>query len=371
MELVNGTIGPAAWTLGFQADGRELLVVAIKATYKIPQGDEDPTLAREQAPLTQADEFTGEPGLSATRYESDYAHRKPLCDVLLNGSAFAPHGEPVSKVRVGLQIGPIRKRFDVIGNRFWDKILLLLWPSLPARFVKLPISYDQAYGGTDRSEKKPDKVKTYLPNPVGVGYYPLTGKKALVGKPLPNTCEPGRVATSRKGRYRPMAFGPIGRNHKARLPFAGTYDKAWLQNRAPFWPDDFDYRYFQCAPPEQQMAHLVGGEEVILENLAPEGLKRFRIPNTTMPVIFLPHRGKEQRINAACDTLVIEPDQGRFMLTWRADFPLRRNMFELRQIIVGDMPRSWYRARREERTGKRHYANLEELIRAKGGSKTG
>ncbi len=369
MELINGTNGPAAWTLGFQADGRELLIVVVKATYKIPQTNEEPTLTEKQVPLIQADEFTGEPGLSATRYESDYAHRKPFCNVLLNGSAYAPRGEPVTAIRVGLEIGPVRKRFNVIGNRFWDKVLFLLRPSSPDRFARLPISYDRAYGGTDRSENKPGKVKTYLLNPVGIGYYPLTGKKALLGKALPNTCELGRVATSRKGRYSPMAFGSIGRNHTARLRFAGTYDKAWLQNRAPFWPDDFDYRYFQCAPPEQQMPHLVGGEEVTLENLMPEGMKRFRIPQTLMPVTFLPHRAPEQRVHAACDTLLIEPDEGRFMLTWRTVFPLRRNMFELRQVIVGEIPRSWYRARRELRTSKRHYASLEELIQAKRATK--
>jgi hypothetical protein len=162
-----------------------------------------------------------------------------------------------------------------------------------------------------------------------------------------------------------MAFGSVSRNFKLRIPYAGTYDKAWLQSRAPFWPKDFDYRYFQSAPPEQQIAYLAGGEEVVLENLTPAGLKRFRIPRTSMPVRFLPHRGKEHRVNAVCDTLVIEPDASRFMLTWRAEFRLRRNIFELKQIVVGGTPHS---KRRGQITGKRHYANLEELIRAKRGS---
>jgi hypothetical protein len=166
-----------------------------------------------------------------------------------------------------------------------------------------------------------------------------------------------------------MALGAIGRNHKARLRYAGTYDKEWIQNRSPFWPKDFDYRYFQCAPPDQQMPHLVGGEEIKLENLSPEGSKRFRVPNTELPVVFIAHRGMDQRVKAVCDTLVIEPDEKRFMLSWRVAFPLRRNMFELKQIIVGEMPRSCYRAQREQRTGKKHYASLEELIQSKRGPK--
>lgn len=365
MDLVNETGLDAAWTLGFQPDGRELLVVAVKASYRIPQEREEPSLTEKQVPLTQADEFTGEPGSSATRYESDYAHHKPFCDVLLIGSAYAPRGKPTTKVTVGLTLGPIRKRFHVIGDRFWDRILFLTAPTPPAQFVRLSFSYNQAYGGTDKSENKPDKVKTYLENPVGVGYYPLTSGRNLAGKPLPNSYEIGHPATSRKGKYRPMAFGPVSRNFKFRIRYAGTYDKAWLEDRAPFWPEDFDHRYFQAAPPDQQAPYLAGGEEVVLHNLTPEGTTFFRIPRRSMPIIFLPHHGREERVSASCDTLVIEPDERRFTLTWRAAFGLRRNMFELKEIIVGDMPRSWHRARREEISGKPHYANLEEAILAK------
>ena len=84
MDFVNETKVEAGWTLGFEPDGRELLVVAIKATFKIPKFGDEPELAENQVPLTAADEFTGEPGYSATLYETDYAHRKPFCDVLLN-----------------------------------------------------------------------------------------------------------------------------------------------------------------------------------------------------------------------------------------------------------------------------------------------
>src|SRR5580658_4763240 len=98
MQLINETELKAGWTLGFQKDGREILVVAVKGTFDIPEHGEEANLSREQVPLTESDEFTGEPGLSATVYESDYAHRKTFCDVLLNGSAHAPNGEPSEKV---------------------------------------------------------------------------------------------------------------------------------------------------------------------------------------------------------------------------------------------------------------------------------
>src|SRR5215475_4010168 len=105
MELLNATGMPAGYTLGMQPDGRELLVVAIKGTFTIPQNGEAPRLAAAQVPLFEADIFTGEPGFSAPLYESDYAPHKLRCDVLLNGSAYAPGGKPTQRVWVSLQVG--------------------------------------------------------------------------------------------------------------------------------------------------------------------------------------------------------------------------------------------------------------------------
>jgi hypothetical protein len=160
-----------------------------------------------------------------------------------------------------------------------------------------------------------------------------------------------------------MSFSPIGRNFKSRLLFAGTYDQKWLDERVPFFPDDFDYRYFQSAPVDQQMPYPTGGEEVRLENLASSGIKRFRLPKMPMPVLFVPHHGEARQHDAVIDTVLIEPNKNRLMLTWRVSVPLRRNCFELRQVIVGKTIRTH---RREMRwTTKIHYTNLEELIQAK------
>ena len=290
-------------------------------------------------PLTEADEFTGEPGYSATLYETDYAHRKPYCDVLLNGSAYAPRGKTTNRVLVSLQVGKMKKSFSVVGDRVWDRILLKTTPTLPVDFVRKKISYDVAYGGTDKDKKYPDKVKTYLKNPIGVGYYPISNGKNLVGKPLPNTAEIGKLVKSKKGNYTPMSFGPIGRNFASRVVYAGTYDQKWLDNVAPFWPDDFDYRYFQAAPQDQQIPYPKGGEPVILQNLSSEGLTKFQIPRVSTPVIFIPYRGEDIIKEGMIDTVLIEPDCKRFCLTWRVSLPLRKNCFELKQVITGDMPR--------------------------------
>src|SRR5262245_51324381 len=126
MELINATRMQAGYTMAMQPDGRELLVVAVKGTYLIPDTpDKEPELAEEQVPLVHTDVFTGEPGFSAPLYEIDYAPRKPRCDVLLNGSAYAPGGKPTTRVNVSLRVATMIKSFDVVGNRVWQRGLVL------------------------------------------------------------------------------------------------------------------------------------------------------------------------------------------------------------------------------------------------------
>jgi len=365
MEFVNETKVQAGWTLGFDRDGRELLVIASKATYVLASMGKEPELADEQAKLVLADEFAGEPGLSATLCETDYALRKLNCDVVLNGSAYAPAGRPTASVDVSLRVGSMQKSFFVFGDRYWQDFILP--PSGPEPFIQTQVSYDRAYGGADASRDDPKNVATYPENPIGIGYHPLSRRSELVGKLLPNTSERRDPVTDVKGKFRPMSFGPVGRNFFPRYKHAGTYDQTWLDNEAPFWPIDFSYAYFQCAPEDQQVPYLQGGEQVELRNLTPDGYRSFCVPNGKIPVTCVPHRGEDIVTEAVCDTFLLEPDADRFCLTWRATIPLRRNLFELKRAVVGDMPHSWRSKRRAERTGKVYYASLAAAVAARGG----
>jgi hypothetical protein len=362
MNLLNATNMQAGYTMGMQTDGREFIVVAVKGTFLIPMHGEDAQLSDEQVPLVEADVSTGEPGYSATLYESDYALRKPRCDVLLNGSAYAPNGKPATKVPVSLKVGSLSKTFHVVGNRFWKKGSLSISASRPEPFMVMPISYDRAYGGTDNTHEKPVSHKAYMLNPIGVGFHSNLKKEFIHGKPLPNTEEPNKPVKEPSGTYRPMAFGVIGRGWEPRHKFAGTYDRNWIDNIFPFLPPDFDDAYFQSAPSDQQIGHLQGGEPIELGNLTPQGQTRFSIPKVTVPVVFFLKKGEPQKTRAVSDTLVLEPDSNRFMITWRASIPLKKNMFEVEQVLAGEMPKGWWRARE---TGKTYYRSLKELAIAK------
>jgi hypothetical protein len=362
MELLNATKMQAGYTMGMQPDGRELLVVVVKGTFGIPKGAEEPKLAEEQFPLVEADTFTGEPGLSAPIYESDYNPVKPRCDVLLRGSAYAPYGMPAERVSVSLRVGHMRKQFDVVGNRVWRSDIFGATATEPEPFTVMPISYDLAFGGVDNLNSDPSKHEAYVSNPIGRGFYPKSKTEQIDGKPLPNTEEPGKPIVSPKGSYTPMGFGPIGRAWQPRPKYAGTYDQNWIDEVFPFLPADFDERYYQCAPLDQQIDYLRGDEEVMLLNLTPEGQTAFRLPRLEVPVTFYLRNYEEKEVDAVGDTLIIEPDLGRFMILWRASLPLRKNMFEVAQIVVGRMPRGWYRARE---LGKTYYPSLKAMVDAR------
>lgn len=360
MDLLNSTGMQAAYTQGTDKDGRDSLVVVVKGTFRIPLDGGEPVPADVQKPLIMADTFTGEPGFSAPVYEADFAPVKPRCDVLLVGSAHAPNGQAVTHLPVGLKVGSLVKSFTIVGDREWTLGGLQVSPGKPRPFVKMPISYDRAYGGTDNVHEDPAQHSAFMANPIGRGY-----RRHLIqieGLPVPNTEEVNKPITSPKGDYRPMSFGVIGRNWLPRYPLAGTYDQNWIDNIFPFLPPDFDNGYFQAAPPDQQLPYLTGGEEVVLANLAPQERLYFKLPKLDMPIVFFYKKGGRHETSGVIDTLVLEPDAGIFTICWRASLPLKRNMFEISQVLTGKMSPAWWRARE---LGKTYYPSLAALSKSK------
>lgn len=351
MEIINATRMVAGFNMAQAPDGREMLVVVVKGTFRLPAPDEPVgsfSLHDEQLPLAMADTFTGEPGYSAPVYEADFAPRKPRCDILLLGSAHAPRGSPAARVEVGVRVGTWQKTMAVVGPRRWERGLSGLSVTPPEAFVCQPISYDVAFGGTDRRHEDPSQHSSFMPNPVGRGFHRHAGAAWTEGTQLPATEEVDNPVRGPGDAYRPMAFGPVGRGWEPRLQLAGTYDEAWLANTFPFLPSDFDPRYFQAAPTDQQLpvaAFEAGPVEVMLANLTPEGLTRFTIPHLVAPVVVFPRRGEREDFTATLDTVVIEPDAGRFSLAWRMVRPLKKNIFEISQVLVGRQGRAWWQRR--------------------------
>jgi len=343
MELINSTRLVAGFTMGLEPSGRELLVVVVKGTFQIPTNGEPVRLADEQVPLVMADTFTGEPGLSAPAYEVDFAPRKHHCDVLLNGSACAPGGRPAARVEVGVRVNGMSKSFAVVGDRVWRAGASGIGASTPLPFTAMPISYDRAFGGVDNKDEDPARHAAFMPNPIGRGFHKDLRANWVDGTPVPNTEETNRaVVMPNDQKYRPMAFGPVGRGWDPRYRLAGTYDDKWLEDHFPFLPPDFDEGYYQAAPSDQQISHPQGGEEIVLVNLTPAGRVAFALPAFDAPIHYFPKKGEREDGRLVLDTIVLEPDLGRFQLTWRATRPLKKNMFEVAQTMVGRRSLAWW-----------------------------
>jgi len=361
MELINGTRMEAGYTLGLEPSGRESLVVVAKGTFNIPENGESITLASEQVPLTVADVFDGDPAVSAPVREIDFAPTKRRCDVLVAGSAYAPGGRPTARVTVGLRVGEMAKSFVVVGDRQWRSGISGVRPGAPETFTVMPISYDRAFGGIDDKHDDPAHHVTFRRNPVGRGFH--TNLRDIDGSPMPNSEELSRAVEQPNGSYAPMGLGPVGRNWEPRWQYAGTYDQQWLDEHFPFLPPDFDDRYFQASPEDQQIAVPRGETEVILQNLTPDGMRRFRMPAFDAPVHFFPRHGDREEGAMLLDTIVVESDLMRLTLTWRATRELRRDIFEMSTVLVGHKSRGWWRARD---SGKAYYSSLAELVKFAG-----
>ena len=352
MQIWNQTGFVHQFTMGMDKAAHEYLVVVVKGTFDFPESPGGPVRrSAEQVPLVMADTHTGEPGYSATLWETDFAFRKPRCDVVANGCAYAPGGRPAERVPVGIKLGAWSKIFEVVGHREWRARGPLFAATAPQPFLRQPFSYDTAWGGTDRLDPDDKLPGSYPLNPVGTGWARTRNQHLVPGLRLPNTQAAGEEIHSPFGEYRPMSFGPVGRGWPGRIEYGGTYDQNWIDNVAPFLPVDFDERYFQMAPPDQQIEPPRGGEEVQFANLTPQGRESFRLPRTSLPLTIFNGREKVLEKEVLPDTVLFDPENRRFSLVWRIQQRIRRTILDFSECWIGPPTQSMLRARE---TGRRY-----------------
>jgi hypothetical protein len=85
--------------------------------------------------------------------------------------------------------------------------------------------------------------------------------------------------------------------------------------------------------------------EVVLSGFTPDGERRFMLPHFEAPVHIFPKRGDREDLVASLDTIVFEPDAERFTMSWRVARPLKKNMHEIAQVLVGQEGRLWWQQR--------------------------
>ena len=308
--------------------GAEVWLVAVKCTFDIlPDGSTQ--VSGEQPPPVLVPEHHGEPGRSSLKFESDLVRTKVATDIVVVGHAVAPEGRPVTRMDVGFRVGPVQKVLRVTGDRRWG----LTGPGAPESFLTMPLLYERAFGGVDPKSERPDR-DFYWPNPVGTGF--AVSSDNLADTPLPNIEYPDQMLSGRGGRPRPAGFGPVACHWQPRVAFAGTYDDAWMKERQPLVPDDFDDRFFQCVPQDQQASgFLRGGEDVVVRGMTPSGDLRLRLPRVLLGFDTRFYDGsREHHEELHLHTVILDMDTPRVSLVWHSALPCHFKVQKLERTIV-------------------------------------
>ena len=126
-------------------------------------------------PVNVRGEYWGDPEMSSYKYEPETAFIKPATDIVLIGHAYAPKPR-VTEVDVSLRVGPMEKVVRVVGDRYWVKRFGMTFKTKPEPFERMPLIYERAFGGWDRSHPNPEKHSFEPRNPVGTGFRAKRGK---------------------------------------------------------------------------------------------------------------------------------------------------------------------------------------------------
>lgn len=287
-------------------------LVAVRATFEVDlQGRLH--LADEQLAPILAPEHLGEPGDSSLLYDSDLLDRKPACDIIVLGSAHAPHGKAAASVPVVLRVGPLEKQLVVHGERVYYEGLTGLSTTKPLPFISRPIQYELAFGGRDCSHADATRHRIDERNPVGRGF----GKtSAALANAAAHAIEYPSGDPARRG---PAGFGAIDRGWLPRRKFAGTYDAKWVDHKKPLLPDDYRTEFAMGAPADQRLpGPLVGGERVGLLNMSPQGALVFELPRIALVLTSRFARAKRPHDVPLLATLLLEPEHRRVSMVWQS-----------------------------------------------------
>jgi hypothetical protein len=299
-----------------EEEGRPICAAVVKGTFVI-EGGGRVRLADAQIPINLAGKYWGVPGQSSYRYEPETAFVKLATDVVLVGAAHAPR-PGANAVDVHLQVGPLRKVVRVFGDRYWSRGLAGVSMTSAQPFERIPLTYENAYGGWDRTGADAARHSFEPRNPVGNGF--AAKNSFQEGMKLPNLEDPAALIQSHQDTPVPAGFGFISPQWQPRSSHAGTYDKSWRQQRMPLLPRDFNRRFFSAASPGLVATdYLLGNESVAVANASPEGMLAFTLPGVPPPQcdIEIRRRGTESP-PARLDTVIVDLDARLVLMIWRS-----------------------------------------------------
>jgi uncharacterized protein YjbI with pentapeptide repeats len=246
-------------------------------------------------------------------YGSDWVPYKPYGEFMAVGTAYCPPDKSGDPFQVRMQVSGVSKSLDVIGDRVWRTSLLGLHSPGPALPVKsVPLNYAHAWGGPK-----------YPYNPIGRGYRTDA---------MPNLEVPGDHASRYTAEAQSAGFAPIPPSWPQRSTKLRGPDGQWRRHRWPWLPENFDYTFFNAAPPDQWIDGFFRGDESLrFENMHPEhAVYTTRLPGVRARC-FVTRRQSDDDSQPAVlgevplllDTLWVDMDQEKMSLVWRGRTPVR------------------------------------------------
>ncbi|WP_455203499.1 DUF2169 family type VI secretion system accessory protein [Kaarinaea lacus] len=315
------------------------LLVLVKATYEIADAH-TLKLAEKQLPINLTGVYMGEPGKSSLLYPSECCIEKNSTDVYLHGHAQTPEQQPQTMLDVGLRVGEdIRKVVRVYGDRMWQFVDdgnggARAQITEPKPFTKMPLIYENAFGGIDETPEKEEEHEFEWRNPIGKG---MMAENSLHEEfvYLPNIEQPDQLISSYTDRPLPAGFGPIPEDWEPRRKLAGTYDEEWERTRMPMLPEDFDRRFFNSAHPDLVAGRFLdGNEDVEIVNASPMGHLHFNLPAEIPGVSVQMREVKPEVIRTLLDSIMINTDNNTVELLWRATCKIQNQIADLEKIYV-------------------------------------
>lgn len=298
-------------------DGDPVAVIVTKATFEL-QNHRQLALLEEQPGLELAGVCYGEdPATSCYKFEPEVAPFKPATDVVAIGHAHAMRPN-TTVVDVGLDVGPVRKIARVFGERIWYRSGAGFELTAPRPFDKIPVTFERAFGGWDRSAPDPAHHACELRNPIGRGFHGRHGV-GIKEDFAPNVEDPEHPIRDYREQPAPVGFGFTSPHWHPRVKYAGTYDEVWDKTRKPKLPKDFDVRFFSAAPSGLVApGYLRGDEPVRTVGFSPLGSFAFALPGLPPPRIRVSMRGlPDPVLDPKLDTVIVDFDQLRVTLMWR------------------------------------------------------
>ena len=309
-----------------------LLVPIIKGTFSIVDSSKL-VIADVQEAINYSGEYWGKPEESSYKYEPETAFYKPSTDIILIGHAVAQR-KSTTFLDVTLRVGTIQKTVRVYGERQWFTKMGFISKSEPKVFERMPLDWEHAFGGWDKSNIDPEKHSFEPRNPVGIGFHKTS--ELMEGSKLPNLENPSELIQSYKDKPTPVSFGFTSPHWQPRANYAGTYDENWDKNRSPLLPKDFNRKFFNSAPQDLiAKGFLKGNESVTIYNTKAGGKLSFSLPGVIPPTCDVILAGnRKENLQSNLDTIIINSDENSLFIIWRANLLLRNGPQDVLSIEI-------------------------------------